>query len=417
MNTMPPQGRTIRIPVFALLLISGIFHPESGGCESPGLYGMLEATVEHAAVGRKAGLGVVVIALAWDRFQPGRGVINEAYVRELLRKKRVFRNLGYKLQLDPGVQYPPAWIFSLANARYKNQFGEEFRSDRPGESVPNVVFNAAVRREISEYFHEVFSRLGTDWEFVRLGCGKFGELNYPGSNADGHSNSYWAFDDSAQGKAPGLPDGIPPCPVPGWIPGTPTPGHASAGRFIEWYLDALRNYQTWQIATIRRDYAGDFCMLYGSWGIRPGWLSAAVDGDLGGHTPAERNGEIQQGFDWSRMIGALKDPKAIVYCTWVDGTLGNRDIADDKSDNAERWSPVHWQAVLAQANPLHLPVWGENTGSNNLPAMAVAFSRMKQFRLMGLIWAFERDLFAEPNPDGLASFREFEGFLRNDGSK
>ncbi len=403
--------------VLAGLLIACALLPESGSCEAPGLYGMLESTVEHAGEGRKAGLNVAVISVSWDRFQPRRGFIDKGYVHEILRKKQAFRELGYKLQLDPGVQYPPGWIFILPNARFKNQFGEEFHSDRPGESLPNVVFNAEIRREISAYFQMIFAELGADWDFVRLGGGKYGELNYPSTKSGGHSNCYWAFDDLAQGKSPGLPDGILPCPVAGWIPGTRSPENRSAGRFIEWYLDALRNYQAWQIATVRRDYAGDICMLYGSWGIRPGWLAAAVAGDLGRHTPAEQNGEIQQGYDWSRMIGDLKDPKAIVYCTWVDGTLGNRDLADDKSDNAERWSPVHWQAGLARANPLHLRIWGENTGSNNLPAMAIAFSRTKQFRLMGLVWAFERDLFAEPNPNGLASFREFEGFLRNDGSK
>ena len=404
------------IRLIGCLLVSGILQPENGQCEAPRLYGMLEATSERAAAGRAAGLSVVVIPVSWDRFQPARGVINQDYVHEVQRKIRIYRELGYKLQLDPGVQYPPAWIFSLPNSEYINQFGEAFRSSKPGESMPNAVFNAAVRSEISKYFQEVFARLGTDWEFVRLGCGKFGELNYPSNNAGGHSNCYWAYDDLAQGKRAGLPDGIPVCPVPGWVPGTPSPEHGSAARFIEWYLDALRNYQAWQVATVRRDFSGDLCMLYGSWGIRPGWLASAIAGDLDGSTPAERNGEIQQGFDWSRMIGDLNDPKAIVYCTWVDGTLGNRDLADDGSTDVERWSPVHWQSSLAIANPLHLRIWGENTGSNDRRAMELSFSRVRRFGLMGLVWAFERDLFANPNPRGLASFRELGEFLTKESS-
>ena len=191
-----------------------------------------------------------------------------------------------------------------------------------------------------------------------------------------------------------------------------SPGHDSARKFIEWYLDALRNYQAWQIATLRRDYPGDICMLYGSWGQRPGWLAAAVDGDLGGLTAPERNSEIQQGFDWPRMIGDIKDPKVIVYCTWVDGTLANGDLADDESADVTRWSPVHWQASLANANSLKLRVWGENTGSNNRDAMVLSFQRMKRFGLIGLVWAFERDLFAKPNPHGFATFNDFREMIR-----
>lgn len=376
------------------------------------LYGMLETTLDHAAEGRAIGMNVAVVPVIWERFEPTRGVFNKAYIQELVRKKQAFRKLGYKLQLDPGVQYPPGWIFSLPNARYRNQFGDLFKSDEAGASLPNVVFNAAVRSEIGTYFHEVFSQLGADWDYVRLGCGRFGELNYPGNSQGPNSNSYWAFDDLAQGKLRGLPAGIPPCPVPGWIPGTTSPGHESARKFVGWYLDALMNYQAWQITTLRGDYCGDICMLYGSWGQRPGWLAAAVDGDLAGLTPPERNGEIQQGFDWTRMIEDIKDPKVIIYCTWVDGTLANRNLADDGSDDPIRWSPAHWQANLACANPLNLRIWGENTGSNNRETMVLAFERMKRFGLIGLVWAFERDLFANPNPHGFATFDDYQKMIR-----
>jgi len=377
------------------------------------LYGVLEQTPDHAAGERAIGLRVAVIPVIWERFEPRRGVFDPAYIRELNQKKESLRKLGYQLQLDPGVQYPPAWIFSLPDARYRNQFGELFKTDEPGASLPNVVFNAEIRKEIGRYFSELFMQLGTDWDYVRLGCGKFGELNYPASKSGPNSNCYWAFDDLAQGKKTGLPDGISSCPVTGWIPGISSPEHESARKFIEWYLDALKNYQAWQIATVRRDYAGDICLLYGSWGVRPGWIASAVKKDLAGFTGPEKNGEIQQGFDWARMIGDIKDSKVIVYCTWVDGTLSNRDLADDESADPARWSPVHWQASLAQAHPLKLRIWGENTGSNDRKAMQLAFERMKRFGLMGLLWAFERDLFATPNSRGFATFDDYAEMIRN----
>jgi hypothetical protein len=203
--------------------------------------------------------------------------------------------------------------------------------------------------------------------------------------------------------------------VPGWIPGVSSPDHAAAKRFIEWYLECLNNYQQWQIATVRRSYAGDICMLYGSWGLRPGWGEKAVDGDLGGSTSCERNGELEQGADWARMIGSIRDPRVIVYCTWMDGTIKNRDIADDDNSDPSRWSPVHWQATLARSNPLHLRVWGENTGHNSRSAMQITFERIRRFDLMGVMWAFDPELFANPNSEGYATFADYSDFILADG--
>jgi hypothetical protein len=376
------------------------------------LYGVLGGSLEHAASGHDIGCRVAVVPIRWELFEPERGVINSAYVEEVAKKKQAFRKLGYKLQVDLGIQYAAPWVFALPHGRYQNQYGDEFKTAEDGQNVPNVVFNADVRSAISNYFGEVFNRLGTDWDFVRLGCAKYGELNYPQAKFAGHTNCYWAFDALAQGRKAGLPSGLSPCPVPGWMPGAPSPLHASASAFAGWYLDSLKNYQDWQIATVRRWYDGDLCMLYGSTGLRPDWLKMAVLHNLDGTTSAEVNGEIQQGYDWPRMIGSLKDPKEIVYCTWVDGTLWNHKIFDDESSDANRWSPVHWQVSLARANPLKLRVWGENTGQNNREAMRLTFEYIKRYNLMGVMWAFEPDLFASPNLNGYATFADYASFIR-----
>jgi len=114
------------------------------------------------------------------------------------------------------------------------------------------------------------------------------------------------------------------------------------------------------------------------------------------------------------MIGGINDPKVIVYCTWVDGTLKNRDISDDNGADPAHWSPVHWQSSLASANPLKLRVWGENTGGNNPGAMRLAFQKVKRFGLMGLMWAFDRELFANPNPEGFATFADYLQCIHGD---
>jgi len=379
--------------------------------EQPGrLYGALEMSPEHAVNGRKAGWNVAMVPVSWSRFEPRPGFFDQKYIDEVLAKKQALLKLGYKLQIDLGVQYPPAWVADLPQGRYKNQYGDLFISRQPGEDLPNVVFNAGVRAHMAAYFDGVFTRLGTDWDYVRLGCARFGELNYPRHKFGEHGNCYWAFDDLAQGKTAGLPEGVTACPVPGWIPGTISQSHDFARKFIGWYLDCLKNYQEWQIATVRKRYGGDICMLYGSWGLRPGWLEGAIAGDLDGRTSCERNGEIQQGFDWSRMISSIRDPRVIVYCTWIDGTIKNKDICDDDSADPARWSPVHWQSNLARVNPLRLRVWGENTGGNNLDAMRLTFDRIRRFDLMGIMWAFDSELYADPS-HGFATFENYSAFI------
>jgi hypothetical protein len=406
--------RIIPAAAWVLPICLGGLLSNASMAEPPGLYGALQTVPQHLPMGREAGWQVALVPVSWGRFEPAPGVFDEKYIEELAEQKDQARKLGYKVQLDLGVQYPPPWVSALRQGRYRNQYGDLFATQQSGADLPNVVFNGEVRARLAAYIDQVFARLGNDWDFVRLGCSRYGELNYPHDKFNGHENCYWAFDDLAQGTASGLPAGMIACPVPGWKPGDPSEQHAAAKKFIDWYLDCLSNYQKWQIATVRRSYAGDICMLYGSWGLRPGWVEKAIDGNLSGATSCERNGEIQQGFDWTRMIGNITDPRMIVYCTWVDGTIRNHEIADDASADPSRWSPVHWQASLASANPLHPRVWGENTGRNTRETMRITFEHIQRFHLMGLMWAFDPELFAKPNPEGYATFADYSGFIRAD---
>lgn len=399
--------RALRVFIGVAITISLSFPACEAGEDR--FYGVLQGTLDRAGEGRTAGWNVAVISLAWDAFEPAPGKVNEETVRRAAKKAREFRKLGYRLQLDLGLQYPPRWLFDLPHARYRNQYGAEFRSTEAGKNIPNCVFNAAVRDQLARYMEQVFARLGTDWDWVRLGGGFYGEVNFPQHTYEDRKNCYWAFDALAQGREAGLPGGLKPCPVPGWIPGTPSPESSSARQFLDWYHGALQNYHDWQIATVRRWYAGDLCMLYGSWGIRPGWNEAAINTNLDGTSPAEKNGEISSGYDWARMIPGIRDPKVIVYCTWIDAPPKD---CDDDGKNPERWSPVHWQASLADAHPLKLRKWGENTGRGDLAAMTTTFERIRRYQMMGILWAFEPDLFASPNPEGLATFADFARFLK-----
>lgn len=370
----------------------------------PLLFGALQNDVKNLENNRKAGLQVSIQEVSWDRFEPRAGEFDASYIKEVKNRIARFRAAKNQVMLDLGMQYSPRWIFSLPNSRYRNQYGDEYAPTDAGQNGLNAVWNQAMRDRQAAYFKRVLAEVGSDVQFVRLGWGYYGELNFPDARWNNRENCYWAFDDMAQGKTKGLPQGIASCPVAGWIPGTPGADHKDAARFADWYMNALKNYHDWQIQTARQVFKGRLAMLYPSWGIRPGQLEAAVQGDLNGQTSAEKNGEVQRGFDFARFIAGIRDPKVIVYCTWIDS---NPAWSDENSADSARWSPVHYLASLAKANPLHLQTWGENTGRGDRAAMHLTFDRARAFNLMGVMWAFEPDLY-----DGKhASLHEYSEFI------
>lgn len=358
--------------------------------------GVLQPSPERAADYREAGVGLVVLAAAWDRFQPEAHLIDEAYVARLRSEADTYRAAGLRLVLDLGVQYPPAWILGQPDARFRNQHGDAYVDATPGKNIANLVFNGLIRERWRDYVAALFRRLGADWDGVRLGGGWYGELNYPPSVFARNVNCYWAYDPVAQGERPGLPDGMRPCPVPGWKPGAASPDHASARLFLEWYLESLRHYHDWQILAMRLHYDGPLMMLYPSWGIRPGQIDAAVAGALAGDTPAERNGEIQRGFDFARFIDGIRDPQVWVQSTWADSDPA---WSDDASGDPGRWSPAGFLAHLARGRVPPLRVAAENTGGGGPPALELSARRVRGLNLDAFFWAFGPDLFDGRPPE------------------
>ena len=374
----------------ALCLRAGAANGADGPARMTNLYGALQDDPTRWAEERAAGLSVIVLEPVWSRYEPRPDSFDAVYVSQLKKRLADTRAAGFRVVLSPGWQYPPAWIFDLPHSRYVNQYGDAFADPAPGMAGFNAVFNQAVRARQEKYLRRLFADLGTDFLALRLGGGWYNELNYPPPRFHDHANCYWAFDDLAQGGVAGLPAGISPCPDPGWLPGMPAAagGDPHASRFLNWYLDALKNYHDWQIVTARTCFDGPLAMLYPSWGIRPGQIDAAIAGQLAGKTAAEINGEVPRGFDFARVIRGITDPKVIVYCTWVDAHTGN-----DLDPNPAHWEPVHYLASLAWENPLHLMVWGENTGGNSAAEMRFSFEQMRRYHLPGLLWAFDRQLY------------------------
>ncbi len=158
---------------------------------------------------------------------------------------------------------------------------------------------------------------------------------------------------------------------------------------MEWYLDSLTGYQNWQISTLRESYDGRVMMLYPSWGIRPGQAEEAMATNLDGSTPAEQNGEVQRGLDFERQVKAIEDEDVLVATTWLDA-----DASKDAGEDPRYWSPVKYLSSLAKAHPLRLELYGENTGHGDWEAMKLSASQMRRYKLLGMAWYKEEELFS-----------------------
>ena len=370
--------------------------------------GILQHTTEHLQENRDAGAQVVVISLAWDRAEPAMGQFSDAYFEQVRTSIAACRKLGYAIAVDPGFQYPPAWIFDLPHSRFVNQYGHAFSSTEIAEQIPNAVFNQAIRDRQENVLRRMFKEIGPELAQVRLGWMKFGELAYPLHTFEGEKNCYWGFDEIAQGRASGLPPGLEPCPTGDWRPGQPSPKHARARAFLHWYLGALQNYHDWQIVTARKYTAAPLAMLYPSWGTRPGHEVAAIDHDLDGTTSPEINGEVQRGLDFARLVGGIQDAQVIVYCTWLDTSPA---FSQDDNPDRSRWSPAHYLSTLAAEHHPALHAWAENTGGGNAEVMSLCLERILKYGYRGFIWAFERDLY-DGRPPEISDFAEFSRHLR-----
>ena len=328
---------------------------------------------------RAAGVRAKLFSLSWRAYAPREGSVDQTYVARKRAELEQLRRASFAVMLNLGFHDTPSWLHTnYRNTRYVNQHGDHYDSNGAIDSGDaNLVFNPQLRSLVAAYVKDVFATFGDTWAGVRLGGGRYGELTYPPAQYAGRSNSYWAFDPLALAQSP----------TPTWKPGQ-TSRSGKAGLFLNWYLDQLVTFQNWQIALLRQHYNGPLLMLYPSWGIRPGQIEQALETYLDGSTPAERNGELQRGFDFARQIAALSDPQVLVTSTWLDA-----DASGD-SGRIEQWSPIKYLASLAQAHPLRLGLYGENTGRGRCAAMELSAAQVRRYGLLGMAWYREEELFS-----------------------
>jgi hypothetical protein len=336
-------------------------------------FGVLQATAPRAAQERAAGVTVGALELNWSSYEPAPNQFDAGYAAQQRQRLDGLRGAGLSAVLDVGLQYPPAWVFNLdGNTRFVNQYGDAWHGG-VSEDVPNAVFNPRVREAMATYIARVAADFGDSFYAVRAGGLLQNELRYPPATANGHANSYWAFDGNAQAASP----------VPGWRPGQA--GTAQATAFLNYYLNALTDFQTWLTGTYRSHFASAWLqLLKPSWGMRPGDFQDAAAHNLDGSTKPAGWGTLAMGLDWERQVNAIADPHVQLYASWLE--------RGDDGNTPTTMAPAHYLATLGAAKGLRTA--GENADPGDGAAMmATVVQRARAWNLVGLMWLHESSLF------------------------
>ena len=376
----------------------------------------------------RAGVQLVEVGVDWSRFEPAPQQFDQGYIDDLRARLARCADAGLGVVLTPGFQYAPSWVVDLADGTYLDQYGNA----SPAQ-VPNYVFSATVRDAAQRYLDRFVAEFPLDrFAAVRVGTSEAGELGYPTRQFGTEGNGFWAFDDAAL-TGNGLPAGMEPNPMPGWIPGERIwQGRdldATAVRsWFDWYSGSATRTTLWQIGLLRdRGYRGPIHLPLAGRGVLPADLAAATTAALDG--TADRDGSLERGLfypDQLRAITAATDPTDLfadvtgvgdataVAARELDPPQDTCQPADaalplHENTSVDSWSATRWTVANARATGLR--VVGENPGppatpgtggdetSDGLAAQLVHAPRYAQeCGLEVLMWAFEDDLFG-PDPE------------------
>jgi hypothetical protein len=338
-------------------------------------FGVLQGSGRYLAQEANAGITVLTLELAWDKYEPGRDSFDMSYIAAQKAKLRAFCDAGFSVVLAPGLNHPPDWVFALdQNTYYVNQYGDRYAPDRPGSKVANGVFDPAVRATQEAYVARLRADLCDCFYAIRVGGGQDGEVMYPSSDYNGHPNSFWGYDANAQASSP----------VPHWLPGTAS--REDARQFWSYYVERLVDYQNWLVKTFRGHFTAWMELLYPDSGLRPGQAAYAIDNLLAGNTPAQERGLLSVGTDFEALVNGLRDRHVIVYSTDMEEAgQGTAPLTE---------SSIRYLQGLASAR--HLPVAGENSGDGQ-PAhvMQLCVQRLQSMSLVGMMWLAEPALVDE----------------------
>ena len=366
-GTKPSNSTTTTAPTRTS--VSGTAPAEPSSVTSGPILGVLGVSGSYFSQERAAGIDAVTITLGWNDAEPSPGSFSSSFVESLQNEIATARSAGLSVVLDPGLQYPPAWVFSLpGGTRYVDQYGDVFTgSEDSGDNVANAVTDSAVREAEGSYLAWLGSQIQPgEILAVREGGGPLGELSYPDSDFDGNTNCYWAFDTSSQSVSP----------VPGWTPGTGTTAQAQA--FLDAYNGALDSYGLWLNDTLGTDFGTKILVLLPGWGERPGAEASEVANLLTLNMP-----EFNEGLDWTDLLDSLPDAaNSVAYTTYLD--------APSIEQTPQLEDPADYIASLAE--PAHLLLGGENTGDGTVATVNLCFERARALDYFIVQWMDESQL-------------------------
>ena len=344
------------------------------------MVGVVNATGQYFAQERAAGIDAVTLDMGWNDAEPSSGSFSEPYLAQISDEITDASAAGLGVVVDPGLQYPPNWVFSLAGGtRFVNQYGNVFGgSETSGDNVANAVTDPAVRSAEGAYLKWLgAASLSGKVIAIRQGGGPLGELRYPDPDYDGHTNCYWAFDVSSQATSP----------VPGWTPGTGSVAQAKA--FLNRYNSLLDRYGEWLNGQMKKDFGTTELVMLPGWGQRPGGAAQEEGSRLTLDMP-----EFNEGLDWSELLHSLPDARhSVAYTTYLDGP--------DILPTMQLEDPAEYLAHLTKSS--HLRLGGENTGNGTLATMELCLDRAKVLHFSIVQWMDQSQLVSSDSgddPDG-----------------
>jgi hypothetical protein len=357
------------------------------------VFGVLNAQPKYMKMDAAAGVHLAMINIGWDNWEPEPGRMNSSYIDQQLAIIHQYENAGWTVAVDLGLEFPPSWAIVNQSDQLADQNG-----NRSG--TPNFEFSGSVRQAASEFIQNAVKTL-PGISYYRIGLSQFGEMLYPASPR----NEWWAFDAYAQGSQVGLPTGMSPSPMPGWIPGqsewrgTPV-SQAMVERWYDWYVGALVNAHNWEITTIRASgYAGDLQYVIPGTGVLPDFYQAELANRL---SPVSWDPfhTMNTGSVWWRVLQELPSSNAVIDISSVgdgSGSVGAKECQEsDPSTNymtdrkIETWSDTRWLTYLARQHGLG--VIGENAGSTDQESLPAIMSMVQSCGLTALQWAWDAPL-------------------------
>ena len=371
MSRRPPHATFARAAGLLLVvaLVAAACQLPPGTTVAHPLLGLIDTGGTHYQAEVAAGVKVVTLSVAWRQAEPTAGHFDTAYGASIRRQIAAARNRHLAVIADPGLQFPPGWVFALpGGTRFKDQYGDVFTGAVPsGNDVANGVTDPAVRSAMGSYLSWLGGQIprGQLWG-VRQGGGPLGELRYPSGSYAGHTNCWWAYDASTLARSP----------VPGWRPGTGTTDQAK--KFLMAYNGNLTLFAQWMNGQFKADFATRSLIMLPGWGQRPGTSGAVVASRL-----THSADEFNQGLDWQTQLTALPDKAhAVAYTTYLDAALVRL--------TPQLEPPVAYLATLAKASRVHLG--GENTGTPSVAALSVSLKRARYYGLSVVNWMDEARL-------------------------